>query len=253
MQTAAPVPQTGSEPVRQRYRLRFRKEGNLRLLSHHDLMRCLERMLRRAALPFRSTQGFNPKPRLTFPLSLALGIVGYEEVLELELDQPVPPAEVRARLAQQAPAGLELLDIRPIAAKTTAQVRRVCYRLPVPPERTAGLAERVAAVLAAPECWVERSRPQPRRVNLRPYLNNLCILPDAVEMDLGVTPTGTARPDEVLGLLGLADLLAAGAVLERTKVELHDEVEVSEEHEPPEGSAGEAGIPRGGPRPPARR
>ena len=29
-------------------RLRFAKCGDLRLVSHHDLMRCLERMLRRA-------------------------------------------------------------------------------------------------------------------------------------------------------------------------------------------------------------
>ena len=68
-------------------RLRFRKDGDLRLISHHDLLRTFERMLRRAAIPFHSTQGFNPKPRLVFALSLALGIIGHEEVVELELDE----------------------------------------------------------------------------------------------------------------------------------------------------------------------
>jgi uncharacterized protein (DUF2344 family) len=33
-------------------RIRFRKAGELRLFSHHDLMRCFERMLRRAAIPY---------------------------------------------------------------------------------------------------------------------------------------------------------------------------------------------------------
>ena len=42
-------------------------------------------------------------------------------------------------------------------------------------------------------------------------------------MDLWVTPTGTARPDEVLALAGLPDLLASGAVLERLRLEIHDE------------------------------
>ena len=32
-----------------KFRFRFRKSGTLRLVSHHDLMRCGERMLRRAA------------------------------------------------------------------------------------------------------------------------------------------------------------------------------------------------------------
>jgi radical SAM-linked protein len=208
-------------------RIRFRKGGDLRLVSHHDLMRCFERMLRRADLPYHSTQGFNPKPRMAFALSLALGIVGSQEVLELELDADLPPEEVRDRLARQAPPGLDILSVKRIDRKSRGQVRRVTYRVAVPPERAAGLPERTAALLAAPECWIERTRPQNRRLDLRPYLHALRVLPGALEMDLWVTPNGTARPDEVLGLLGLSDLLEAGAVLERTRVELHDEMSIS--------------------------
>jgi radical SAM-linked protein len=88
-----------SRMVRHKVRIRFQKAGDLRWVSHHDLMRCFERMLRRAALPFASTEGFNPHPRLVFALSLALGVVGREEVAELELTEELPPDEVRQRLA----------------------------------------------------------------------------------------------------------------------------------------------------------
>jgi hypothetical protein len=44
-------------------------------------------------------------------------------------------------------------------------------------------------------------------------------------MDLWVTPNGTARPDEILELLGLSAVLAAGTVLERTRLEIQDETE----------------------------
>src|SRR6202453_4046490 len=118
--------------VSAKVRIRFRKAGDLRLISHHDLMRCWERMLRRAALPFHSTSGFNPKPRLVFLLSLGLGIDGRREVAELELDEPVPPEEVHARLRQQAPPGLDILEVRSIAANTRGQVKRVTYRIDVP-------------------------------------------------------------------------------------------------------------------------
>ncbi len=43
-------------------------------------------------------------------------------------------------------------------------------------------------------------------------------------MELGLTPAGTARPEEVLALLGLSDLLEAGAVLERSRLVLVDEL-----------------------------
>jgi radical SAM-linked protein len=219
-----PAP-AGSAPVRDKVRIRFAKTGDLRLVSHHDLLRCFERMLRRAELPYRCTKGFNPKPRMVFALSLGLGIIGRDEVVELELDASIPPEEIRARLARQAPAGLDIRDVRRIDFKTTAQVRSARYRIPVPSDHLSDLPERVAGLLAAPECWIVRTRPATRRLNLRPYLRDLRILPNALEMDIWVTPTGTVRPDEVLQELGLGDLLTAGTVMERTTLELQDEVE----------------------------
>jgi radical SAM-linked protein len=209
--------------VRDKVRIRFRKSGALRLISHHDLMRTLERMLRRAALPYHSTAGFNPKPRLIIAFPLPLGVIGCQEVMELELDAEVPPEEVRQRLAQQAPAGLEILTARRIDGKTTAHVRRVSYRMAVPPDRWEGLPERAAVLLRQSACWIERRRPQLRRIDVKPYLCDLRLLPGALEMDLRVTPNGTARPEEILDLLGLRDLLEGGAVFERTKMELEDE------------------------------
>jgi len=218
--------------ARDKVQIRFRKGGDLRFVSHHDLMRCFERMLRRAELPYHATQGFNPKPRMVFALSLALGIVGRDEVVELELDAELSTDEVRDRLARQAPAGMEILTVKRIDPKSTAQVRRACYRVAVPPERRAGLAERLEALLAAPHCWVERTRPQPRRVDLRPYLRGLSVTGEALEIDLWVTPNGTARTDEVLRMLGLDDLLDAGAVVERTTLELHNQEQSAPGHQP---------------------
>jgi radical SAM-linked protein len=208
---------------RDKIRIRFRKDGALRLISHHDLMRCFERMLRRAGLPFHSTAGFNPKPRLVFALSLGLGIVGCAEVVELELDEEIPLEEIHARLIDQAPSGLEIQSIRRIDWKSGAQVRRVVYRIMVPSDRHEETNRRMVDLLAAPSCIVDRLKPQPRKVEIRPYVKQLRLVGDDLELDLIVTPNGTARPDELLVQLGLRDLLPAGAVLERTTVELHDE------------------------------
>lgn len=221
--------------VSDKVRIRFRKAGDLRLVSHHDLMRCWERMLRRAAIPFHRTGGFNPKPRLVFALSLALGIVGSQEVVELELDEAVSPEELADRLRRQAPGGLEILEVRRIDPKLTAHVRRVTYRIAMPPARTDNVAPRAAELLARAEVWVERERPQPRRLNIRPYLDAVRIDAAALAMDLWVTPNGTARPDELLELLGLGDVLTEGGVLERCTIEIEDETGPRPELPPPGG------------------
>jgi radical SAM-linked protein len=232
--------------VGDKFRIRFRKRGDLRFLSHLDLMRAFERMLRRAGLPFNSTSGFHPKPRMVFALSLPLGVAGLDEVVELELTEELPPEEVLTRLSAQAPAGMEFTSIRRIPPNATGQVCRAAYRLPVPQDRIADLADCCSALLAQAECWVERLHPKPKRVDVRPYILGLHIgeeedrqsLPIQANsvgagsacpphfhliLDLKVTPTGSARAEELLGLLCLADLLDAGAILERTELQLHDE------------------------------
>src|SRR6478735_6876771 len=110
-------------------RIRFRKSGDLRLVSHLDLMRSLERLLRRATLPFRMTEGFHPTPRLVLAQSLPLGVVGHAEVMELELTQEVEPDEVLRRLRAQAPAGIEFRSAKRIPIKVTARPRRAVYRV----------------------------------------------------------------------------------------------------------------------------
>jgi radical SAM-linked protein len=214
-------------------RLRFRKDGDLRLISHHDLLRTVERMLRRAAIPFRSTQGFNPKPRLVFALSLALGIVGHEEVVELELDEEMPAEIVREQLSRHAPAGLTFTSARLIDKSLTAHVSQVTYRLDLPVAQLANAQIAIERASAASELWVERTRPQPRRIDIRPYVKDFRIVRGALEMDLVVTPTGTARPDEVLDVLDLKDSLDQGAILERIRLELVDETTTLSGHAGP--------------------
>jgi radical SAM-linked protein len=222
-QTAPPLSLSAKPRACDKVRLRFRKAGNLRLVSHRDLMKCFERALRRAELPIHVTQGFHPLPRMVFALSLGLGIIGLEEVLELEFDAVVDLDQVHARLAQEMPVGLDILTIQRISLQASAQVRRAGYRVQVPAERCGELPDRLAALLATPECWIERTRPQARRFNLRPLLSELRLTDRQLDLILWVTPQGTARPAEVLETLGLGDLVAAGVPVERFLLELDDE------------------------------
>jgi radical SAM-linked protein len=204
-------------------RFRFAKTGTLRLLSHHDLMRCTERMLRRADLPFKSTAGFHPGPRVVFALSLPLGAEGLDEVVEIEFTRELEADEVLARLNAQAPEGLQFLRVAVVPMKATAAPRRVVYRLQLPPDRAYVVATSCDELMSEAKVWVARLRPNPKRLNVRPYFRGLRVRGNELSLDLWVTPTGTARADELLKLLDVANLLNAGTVVERTTVEIHDE------------------------------
>jgi radical SAM-linked protein len=98
-------------PLRIRYRIRFAKTGLLRWISHRDLARLWERLVRRAELKLSMTEGFHPKPRIGFPSALALGVEGLNEVVELELAEELKVNELFDRLQSDEQPGLEILSV----------------------------------------------------------------------------------------------------------------------------------------------
>ena len=187
--------------MRQRVRIRFGKEGRIKFISHHDLMRLFERAVRRAHLPIRMSEGFNPRPRISFPLALAVGVEGREEIAELELAEWTRPDEVRRRLQRQFPIGLEVKDIKSVGPSERAQVSEITYELRCP-DKDLPPEECIRDVLRREDIIVQRrQKKNTKSVNIRPYIRRIRHMPGRLELTLRVTPTGTARLDEVAELL----------------------------------------------------
>lgn len=207
--------------IRQRIRVRFRKQADLRWISHRDLARAFERMFRRAELKLRMSEGFHPKPKMSFPLALSLGFAAEDEVIEFELENELTLEELGDRLAAHAPPGLSFVDIRllPPGAKK-AQAVSMTYTIPVPAERRESAAIACCELLALETLLIERpGRKQP--IDLRADLVGVMLDETGVlQIQLRVTREAGAGPREVLDALGLSDLENGGHVLTRSKVQL---------------------------------
>lgn len=205
-----------------RVRLRFAKRDDLRLVSHHDLLRCLERLLRRADIPVAHSQGFNPRPRIVFALALALGIEGRREVVELDLTEPLEPTDVLERLNASAPPGLDFLDAESVASGRSAHAETVKYQCDIPASHRDTAQWALARFLASANWPYVRHRPdRDVPLDLRPYVIAADL--DAMgtlRFQLKITPSGSARPEELIDALGLRTLLEQGMVLVRTEMEL---------------------------------
>ena len=122
--------------TKQRIRIRFRKEDDLRWIGHRDLLRAFERLFRRARLPLAMSEGFHPKPQMSFPSALAVGIRGLDEVMEVRLAQEMTAESVEDRLAAHVPAGLVLTDVSVVEPQQKKpQVVSMTYEMPIPQER----------------------------------------------------------------------------------------------------------------------
>lgn len=227
--------------VRHRVRIRFRKDGDLRLIGHHDLARAWERTFRRAQVAVRMSEGFHPKPRMVFASALSMGVVGADEVLDVELAEPLPADELRSALAARLPEGLAIhsLDLLPEDAPKS-RVEQVTFELALPAELREAVADRLrdcpslrrrrpASVDSAETAASETStlpsadNPPAHDTSARDpweFLDRIELVDGTLRFTARVTPQGTTRPRELLAWLGLADLDEQGIYLTRTKVEL---------------------------------
>jgi len=186
---------------RQRLRVYFNKEGLARFLGHHDLMRLWERALRRAGLPLAYSAGYNPRPQISFPVALALGIESREEVCEAELVRWTPPRRAEESLEGKLPEGIGIVGVESMPHARKAEVTGTVFAVEAGLEID-DLPARIEAFMQRDEAFVERrARSGTKSVNARKFVEDLRLDGADIRMTLTVGPDGTARPEEVVAAI----------------------------------------------------
>ena len=215
-------PVGGQAPVVQRIRIRYAKRGPLRFTSHRDFARAFERALRRAAVPIAFSQGFTPHPKISYASAAPTGVGSEAEYLEIGLQAPVDPAELRVALDAALSPGLDVIDAV-IATEGTGLADRIDvsrWRLELPGVAPADARQAVDAFLAAAEVLVERMTKQGRRsFDARVAVTRFAVIEESdAPCAAGATPCAiidlvvrqvipAVRPDDVLsGLRVVAGL-----------------------------------------------
>jgi len=198
--------------------VRFAKEGDARWLSHRDLMRLFERALRRAGLPVRMTQGFNPHPKLSIAAALPLGLEACDEALEMEFDPAVSPDDVLRRLGEQLPVGLRLRTAAAVPRGARARVASLEYEADLPPDCPLAPGD-LESVMARPT--LRAQRPSGGARDIRPALLALSLEAGRLRFEVAACDRGTPRAAEVLAVLFGDDSEVLRRIrLRRTRVNL---------------------------------
>lgn len=109
--------------------MKYSKGDDASFLSHREAMRALERALRRSGLPLVFTEGYNPRPRMSFSPALPLGVAADAEYLEVTLNEEVDESGMNERLNRFLPAGLRVREVRNLSPTMPKLSRWVHYGL----------------------------------------------------------------------------------------------------------------------------
>ena len=214
-----------NEPLRIRYRIRFSKTGLLRWISHRDLARLWERLLRRADFKLSMTQGFHPKPRIGFPSALALGVDGLEEVVELEFAEDLTPQNVLKRLQEDEQPGLAIISVAKVPEGfKKPQLEKSTYQITLPENADpAATKTSIDQLLSQPTVSVARKK-KTLTVETATQILSLQMETNHLSLTLAASEAATLRPQDVLDLLGFADWIEQGSTITRTRVYLQQDI-----------------------------
>ncbi len=191
----------------------------MRFLSHAETMRMFQRACVRAGVQIAYSQGFNPHQRMSLIPPRSVGVESDDDMLCLWLKEGQTAIDVEA-LKNVLPVGIEIISVvtsrsknipEPISARYVMNVQKIDDEA----------KKRIADVLASDKVVVNRRTGENSRtkaVDVRPFLETIKAEPQGFVVDCKISPAGTIRVDEILGLLQLKTADLTGAV-RRTSVQ----------------------------------
>jgi len=216
-------------------RLRFTKRGKVRFVSHRDVARAFERAFRIEQLPLAFTQGFSPRPKVSFGLALAVGYESDAEYLDVECAREVTGDDVAAVVNTALPEGMAVTGIAALADRAPALqevITSLEYRVTLDPVDRGVLTDAVAALLERDELPTEVARKGERAVeDIRPSVLSLRVLsptPHAgeapmFELEVATKPRTLRVADVVAGLRTMHE--DAATLVEHRVVRTHQWIE----------------------------
>ncbi|MCR4787926.1 MAG: TIGR03936 family radical SAM-associated protein [Lachnospiraceae bacterium] len=100
-----------------KYRVKFSKKGALRYISHLDVMRYFQKVIRRAEIPVKYSEGFSPHQLLSFAYPLSLGYTSDGEYLDMVMTERVNEEEALRRLNECSESGIKILAVKELDEK----------------------------------------------------------------------------------------------------------------------------------------
>lgn len=88
---------------------KFSKENDMKFIGHLDLMRLFQRAFRRADIPVKYSEGYNPQPKISLATALPLGVVSQGEYFDLELEEEMSLELFISKMNEALPKSLKLL------------------------------------------------------------------------------------------------------------------------------------------------
>lgn len=154
----------------------FEELGDLRFISHLELLRIMERTFRRAELPLKFSQGFNPHPKIAFAYPLSVGVSSSYELMDVELTEKIEPSLLKQSLERNMPPGLVVKAVKYTESKESLMSLVQFAEYTISFTLTTPISQEAFQRALDSEAWLYQKMTKKKKFveqNIRPMILNL--------------------------------------------------------------------------------
>ena len=165
-----------------RYLTKFTKEENIKFISHLDVLKTIQKNIRRAGLPVEFSQGFNPHMNTSIAQPLSVGVYSSGEYMDMILTTETDEKEIVDKLNATAPSGIKYISALAIpytpgdkkVPQAMALIDAARYTIKVKYSDASALEDEMTKLLEN-ETWItiKKSKKGEREVNLRTLIKEI--------------------------------------------------------------------------------
>jgi len=203
-----------------RWMVWFSIEGDLRFLSHRDVMNLCERASTRADLPVAFSKGFNPRPKISLLLPRPVGVASQCELLIIRFEQAFQDARWLEQFSKQFPPGAKILRAEPLPDKGQIWVKSVTYQLFLTDNESKAVSQHLAVIKSNKDATTLIKNEQTNDdKKIERYILDMDVVENALTFTIAGNPRTTPPgPDKVLKAVGFANPSEVISRLTKTKL-----------------------------------
>ena len=188
-------------------RIKFAKEGTMKFIGHLDIMRYFQKVMRRADVDIRYSEGFSPHQIMSFAAPLGVGLESRGEYVDIEVLSTDSSKEMLRRINENMVEGMEALSYRALPddagnamSLVAAADYEVRFREGYEPEDLEAFFAGIPEFLKKEEIlFLKKTKKGEKEINIRPQIYQMEARPDhKIFLQIATGSAANLKPDAVL-------------------------------------------------------
>ncbi len=213
-----------------KYRISYTQGEEVRFISHLDFLRTIVRTFRRAGLPVKYSEGFNPHMVMSIGLPLSVGTTSVCDCLEVELTEDIDIPSAIDKINACTPRGIKILGIKKSEGlKPMYGIDSALYTASFVSDKSIDIAEYISAPVVMIE---KKSKRKINEVNIKDFIRTMELVTEngnqyELRLHLNAGNVSNLKPEMVLkSMEKFFDAIFTDIEIERKEIYFDDMTKV---------------------------